>query len=126
MKEYLEKYYDMFNLYNRIKLIDENYELLFNKKDKCFEIHNFNQMGASLVFKTDILDSRIILKLKETRRENMLSFFKKLDEENEKLEASKQKSLINDAQDKLSEIAKYSFNLNRDLTQKEITNILNI
>ena len=76
MKEYLEKYYDMFNLNNRIKLIDENYELLFNKKDKCFEIHNFNQMGASLVFKTDILDSRIILKLKETRRENMLTFFK--------------------------------------------------
>ena len=34
MKEYLEKYRDIFDLRLRIKEIDKNYELVFNKKTK--------------------------------------------------------------------------------------------
>ena len=125
MKEYLEKYTDLFNLSERIKQIDGGYTLCFNKRLKRFEVHNFN-LKDSFICLVPFLDARLIEKLVLTRRENMKAFFKKLDEENEKLEAKKQNEIMLNAKDKLGEIAKYSFILNRDLTSAEIQKILNI
>lgn len=125
MKEYLEKYTDLLNISGRIKEIDAGYELFFNKKLKRFEVHN-NSCVDSFVCLVPFLDARLIEKLILTRRENMQKFFKKLDEENEKLEAKKQNEILSDAKDKIGEIAKYSFNINRDLTTPEIQKILNI
>ena len=125
MKEYLEKYTDIFNLSGRIKQIDASYELCFNKKLKRFEVHN-NAILDSFVCLVPNLDARLIEKLVLTRRENMKAFFKQLDEDNEKLEEKKQNEILGDAKDRLGEIAKYSFNLNRNLSDKEIQKILNI
>ena len=126
MKEYLEKYTDIFNICHRIKIIDKDYELFFNKKTKEFEVHNSNQRGSSLVFCTKVLDARLITKLKETRREHAKEFFKKLDEENQKQELKARQTIISNASDYIGEIAKYSFIKNRDLTDEEFKRILNI
>jgi len=126
MKEYLEQYTDLFNIASRVKEIDEGYSLYFNKKTKEFEIHNPNQRGNSLVFSARKVDARIINKLKETRRERAKEFFKKLDEENEKQRQKSMQTIINNASDRLCEIAKYSFIKNRDLEENELKKILNI
>ena len=126
MKEYLVVYKDVFFIYRRIKEIDRNYCLMFNLKNKCFEIHNFNQRGTSFVMTAEPLDSRLISKLVETRVENVNKLIQKLDGENERIKMQGKKTAINSANDRFFEIAKYSFNKNRDLSQEEIKKILNI
>ena len=126
MKEYLVLYKDVFFLYKRIKEIDRNYQLLFNLKNKHFEIHNFNQRGTSFVMQAEPLDSRLIKKLVETRIENVNKLIAKLDEENERVKQQGEKRATESAKDRFFEIAKYSFNKNRDLSQEEIKKILNI
>ena len=124
MKEYLAPYLDIFNLCERIKKIDPNYELLFNKKTNRLEVHNFSERGSSLVTNVDNLDARLVDKLIKTRRENIKRFLEEMERENEKLEQEKLNSINEQAGLVLEEIAKYSFNKNRDLTDEEFKKIL--
>lgn len=126
MKEYLENFYDLYNLYARIKEIDKNYNLVFNKKNKRAEVHNFNQKGTSFVMVANPLDARLILKLKQTRVENSAKFFKDIEEYNLNLQIKQQEQLLNKAKDINYEIANYSFVKNQNLTSEEIHKIINI
>jgi|GEM_PF-1607116 len=126
MEEYLEDYRDLFNLFSRIKEIDESYQLMINKKTKRIEVHNFSQRGSSFVMVAEPLDARLIQKLVATRRENAKAFFKKLDDENEELERKNIEKIATKASLVSEEIAKYSFSKNRDLTDDEFKKILNI
>lgn len=85
MKEYLEKYRDIFDLRLRIKEIDKNYELVFNKKTKQVEVHDFTQRGDSFVARAFPLDARLINLLKQTRSSRAKEFFAEIDEFNRAL-----------------------------------------
>lgn len=126
MKEYLENFYDLYNLYARIKEIDRNYRLVFNKKNKRAEVHNFSQRGTSFVMVAEPLDARLILKLKQTRVENSHQFLKELDEYNANLQIKQQQQVLDRAKDINCEIANYSFIKNQNLTSEEIHKIINI
>ena len=125
MKEYLEKYRDIFDLRLRIKEIDKNYELVFNKKTKQVEVHDFTQRGDSFVARAFPLDARLINLLKQTRSSRVKEFFAEIDEFNRALIEKNNKQISQTAEDKLREIANYSFIKNRDLSQEEISKILN-
>ena len=125
MKEYLEKYDDLFGLSLRIKEIDSNYLLLLNKKLNRIEVHNTNQPITSFVCVAEPLDARLIVKLKGTRSEVAHKFFAELDDFNENLKQQKMQELTQKTYDINHEIANYSFTKNRDLTDNEIKKIIN-
>ena len=125
MKEYLEKYDDLFGLSLRIKEIDSNYLLLLNKKLNRVEVHNTNQPITSFVCVAKPLDARLIVKLKRTRSEVAYKFFAELDDFNENLKQQKMQELTQKTYDINHEIANYSFTKNRDLTDNEIKKIIN-
>ena len=125
MKEYLEKVFDLLFLYKRVKEINPNFELCKNLKTGRFEVHNFSNFKDSLVITAPNLDARLIDKLKETSADNAHKLFKRLDEENQKNEQKNLDNLVEDASNKLNEIAKYSFYKNEDLTEEQIKKIIN-
>lgn len=126
MKEYLEEYHDIFFLFNRIKEIDSNYGLFFNKKAKRLEIHNFCQRGSSLVMVANSLDQNILTKLRETRCENSSKLFARIEQYNQQIQTKKLEGLKTQCSDVYKEIAKYSFLKNRDLTDLEFQKFLKI
>ena len=126
MKEYLEVYHDPYFLHERIKEIDQNYNLMLNKRTKRFEVHNFCERGTSLVTVLDKVDASILNKLKLTRIENYSRFLKELETANIKAENEKFTEIFEKTSLVCGEIAKYSFLKNRDLTDYEFKKILNI
>ena len=125
MKEYLEKVFDLLFLYKRVKEINPDFELCKNLKTGAFEVHNFSNHKDSLVITSLYLDNRLIEKLKKTSADNAHKLFKWIDEENEKNEQKNLDNLVEDASNKLNEIAKYSFYKNEDLTEEQIKKIIN-
>ena len=102
-KMYCFKYKDNFNLSNRIKQINKNYELFFNAKDKTFIIVN-NAKNYEICLNFNNFNQNIENLLKFTKVENSKNIFSFLENEN--------KNLIN----KTTEAQK-------DLTKSKIKNI---
>ena len=102
-KMYCFKYKDNFNLSNRIKQINKNYELFFNAKDKTFIIAN-NANNYEICLNFNNFNQNIENLLKFTKVENSKNIFNFLENEN--------KNLIN----KTTEAQK-------DLTKSKIKNI---
>ena len=87
---------DVFDVARRIKEIDENYFVIYDRRLLRFEIHNKRQRPdtLSLVLPYDTLDCRAIDKVLSTRTEYVQKQLAKLDEFNEKLLQTRQKQII--------------------------------
>ena len=98
MKEYLVPFTGVFEIERRLREIDDNYRLYFNKKDKRFEVHNLKNVGdtLSIVCPFDTIDARLIRLVRQTRAERSNSLFQEIEEHNEKILA-KNKNLEQDA-----------------------------
>lgn len=96
-----------FEIPSRIKNIDEDYEIFYNKKHLRFELHNmrFNPT-FQIVLPFDNLDCRVVDYVLATRLEKRLVEIERIDADNELLEEklinakydemqNKSKSLIN-------------------------------
>ena len=92
----LEKVKDKFNIYKRIKNINKNYDLYFNKKNKTYEVHDISNKFSShcLTINPNDLDVRVLDKLLVTRKENMKKYFIQIEEENQKLQDNKIKQTL--------------------------------
>lgn len=107
---------DVFDICERIKVIDENYFVLFNLNSNKFEIHNSKYKNSyCLTIPYRQLDSRVIELLHSTDIRNYDKIIKNLDVENEKNEkqAFEKAKEMNDY--KIREILKYSDSNNGDL-----------
>lgn len=87
MKEYLVPFTGVFEIERRLREIDDNYRLYFNKKDKRFEVHNLKNVGdtLSVVCPFDTIDARLIRLVRQTRAERSNLLFKEIEEHNEKI-----------------------------------------
>lgn len=88
MKDYLVKAGDVFNVEERLRLIDDGYRIYYNRKLGRFEVHNIFQKGDSLaiVVPYDQIDARLVPLVRRTRVENAAKIFAEIDEQNEKQE----------------------------------------
>lgn len=79
---------DLYNIAKRIKSIDKNYFILFNKIKKTYEIHNSSQPFStySLTIPYAKLDKRTIDYVLKTRKENFDKILKEIELSNNKLD----------------------------------------
>lgn len=81
---------DCFNIAKRLKSIDKNYYIVFNKKLSRFEIHYKRLLNSlELILPFERLDKRTLDYVLRTRIENREKLIKEIDEYNEKLEKKK-------------------------------------
>lgn len=79
---------DLFDVAKRLRQIDVNYRLYFNKLLGRFEVHNHAQRGNSLavVVPYDKLDARTITLVRKTRVENAKRLLAEMEKANAKAE----------------------------------------
>ena len=123
---HLKEVKDMFGLSVRIKDINPNYRLFFNRLTLNYEIHDITNKFSSLclIIKPNELNASIIRKLHITKREKMKDLFIEIDKNNKKLEDERLEKSIETASDLTSEIINYASHINRDISNNEIKNII--
>lgn len=82
---------DLFDIAKRLKEIDRNYLVFYNRKNSCFEVHNTRQKGNTFCLSVPykVLDARTIDLVFKTRIENAEKLLAELEENNLKMELTK-------------------------------------
>ncbi len=101
---------DLFNIVNRLKQIDENYFVLFNLKNKKFELHNKMQGNKTycLTFPFNTLDERAVEHAYKTSVKNASKIFFEIETQNKKIEEKSKQKILDECADIFNEIYKYS------------------
>ena len=88
---------DVFDIAKRIKEIDDDYFVVYDKKLCRFEVHNKRQKPdtLSLVLPYDRLDCRAIDKVLSTRTQHIVKLLDELDKQNEQLQQKQIKEMAN-------------------------------
>ena len=78
---------DLFNIEKRLKRINKGYFIVFNEKNKVFEVHNkFLSPTFCLRLPYNKLDSRAVEMVKKSEVTNFSKCFEKIEEDNLKLQ----------------------------------------
>jgi len=78
---------DLFDIVNRVKEIDDNYYIVFNKNKEKFEVHYRGQMPTfCLTVPYDFLDARTVNLVLKTKVENSKKLFEEIDNHNSNLQ----------------------------------------
>lgn len=106
---HLKKTGDVLGIEQRLREIDENYQLFFNTKLKRFEVHTAKNRGNSLavVCPYPCLDKRLVDYVKRTRIERSRQIFREIEENNAKIEAKNLETAEFERKSRLSEIVSY-------------------
>jgi len=100
----LEVNNDVFEISNRVKEIDPDYYIVYNKTLRRFEVHHRRQHDTlALAVPYRSLDARTITLTLKTRRENIEKLMKEMDEENKRREVCADKKILDSARGRLEE-----------------------
>ena len=115
MKKTFEIKSDCLDIVERIKAIDADYFVMFDLDAKKFQLHNRAQKRSTycLTFPFDTLDERAVTHVLKTRVQNSDELFKRLEEENARLEKAKTKEVLNDFLENFEEKHYESFRRNQ-------------
>lgn len=96
---------DLFGIAKRLKRIDDGYFLVYNRATKKYEVHNSKNIGntLSLVSPFETLDIRLVHLVRKTRVERSVELIKEMDEQNERLEKSKNAEIKDNANERLKD-----------------------
>lgn len=108
---YFDYYKDNYNIYNLITKINKYYRMVFNKKEKNFNIINIAK-NNQICLKFNSFSENIINKLLKTRVENSYQIFKNIDECNEKIKDKNQLNTQEELSDKITNLLNYSKRVN--------------
>lgn len=98
-KDEYEEVKDVFEIYKRIKEVNPAFVLLFNRKQKRFEVHNVVQPVSSLVCVWNKpIDERLVEYLQKTKRENFDTLMKSIENDNLQIYAQKNQKILEFAQ----------------------------
>lgn len=93
--KYIKIENDVFDVVNRIKSIDSKYFVLFNQKNKKYEVHYERAKNTyELTLPFDELDARAVLHVLKTKVENRKKIFAEIEKQNQKLMEKEQKEKI--------------------------------
>ena len=102
--------HDLFNIVKRLKQIDKNYFVLYNKKSQKYEVHYKRNFGTlELVLPFDRLDKRAIDLVLKSKIENKQKLLKEMEENNKKLEQQQSQKMLDEANFKAKEMMAYAF-----------------
>lgn len=96
---------DALDVADRIREIDEGYEIYYNRAKNRFEIYKKGERQAVLPF--DELDERTVTYLRKTRIENAEELIEEIDSENLKREQSIERAKKDEREYKLVHLVKY-------------------
>lgn len=96
---------DALDVADRIREIDEGYEIYYNRAKNRFEIYKKGERQAVLPF--DELDERTVTYLRKTRIENAEELIEEIDSENLKREQSIERAKKDEREYKLGYLVKY-------------------
>lgn len=96
---------DALDVADRIREIDEGYEIYYNRAKNRFEIYKKGERQAVLPF--DELDERTVTYLRKTRIENAEELIEEIDSENLKREQSIEREKKDEREYKLGHLVKY-------------------
>lgn len=104
MKNYVQIYADPCFISQRLKDIDPNYIILFNRRKNKFEVHSLSQYDGSYCFTIpySCLDERTLFYALKTRAENINALIKEIEEDNQKLQKQNFKQAKNKLEEALS------------------------
>ncbi len=124
MKDYLIKFDGIFDLYNRFKKIDKNYELFYNRKTNRFELYSgVMRKNLELIF-GELNSSKCLIKTQQSRMQNIERVIKEIELYNERL----QQKTIDNLRDKTMLVAEEAINYadktSKDITLQEINSIM--
>ena len=89
---------DLFDVVNRVKEIDRNYYIVYNKTKEKFEVHYHGQTPAfCLTVPYDSLDARTVDLVLKTRVENSKKLFEEIDRHNLNLQKESCKKVFDNA-----------------------------
>lgn len=79
---------DLHDICGRLKEIDAGYYVMFDGKQKRFEVHHKGQKGNTLcvTLPYDRLDARAVTYVRQTRAERLRQVIAEMDRENERAE----------------------------------------
>ncbi len=105
MNRSFEIYSDCQDIIKRLKEIDKDYFVVYNLNRKTFELHNRAQEEGTfcLTLPFDTLDERTIdltLRTQSFKRDELI---KELDAENERLEKTRKRNILNEMEARLYE-----------------------
>ncbi|MBQ9716071.1 MAG: hypothetical protein IJV77_06660 [Clostridia bacterium] len=97
---------DVFDIAQRIKEIDNDYFVVYDKKLCRFEVHNKRQKPDTLclVLPYDTLDCRAIEKVLSTRVQYIANKLDEIDKHNEKLQKDSQRQMVQQRLEECHEI----------------------
>ena len=89
---------DLFDISSRIKSIDENYKIYFNRGTCRYELHNSSKTPSfQAVFPNTALDKRALDFARQSLIKNKELILAEIDAHNARLERQRQETLIQDA-----------------------------
>ncbi len=79
---------DLFNVANRLKSVNANYQVFYNATLGRFEVHTKNQRPTTLAFVVPYpsLDARTVVLARQSRIENANEIYQQMEQHNEMLE----------------------------------------
>ena len=93
---------DLFKVSDRLKEIDADYFVMYNRKLRRFEVHNRRQRDTlALVVPHPVLDARTVTHTLKTRRENIDRLIREMEEANRKAAAIADKNILDNARGRL-------------------------
>lgn len=95
MKDYLVSFDGVYDIEMRIREIDDDYRIFYNKEKNRIEVHNLKNKKDSLVLVSPYneVDARLYKLVRRTRVERAGDIFKEIEEENERLEKKRAEAL---------------------------------
>lgn len=109
MKKYIKINSDVFNIVTRIKSLNKNYFVLFNKITNTFELHTKERINSfELTLPRGNLDARTISFIQKQLNRNVLQVIKEVEEHNKNLENKKNAAILEESAYKLKEIYAYA------------------
>lgn len=95
---------DVYDIADRLKEIDPNYTLHYNRKTKKFELWG-KRNELLIVFPYSAVDARMVEHARRTRIERSRELIREIEENNRKILESRELETTKNAQDNLKEIA---------------------
>ena len=109
---------DLYNISNRIKLIDKDYFIVYNFQNNKFEIHNYKNAKNtySLTIPYSVLDNRTIDYVQKTHISNIDKILNEMENNNQKLLLSSKNKMKDMITYKAQDIYKYALSSTKEFS----------
>ena len=109
---------DLYNISNRIKLIDKDYFIVYNFQNNKFEIHNYKNARNtySLTIPYSVLDNRTIDYVQKTHISNIDKILNEMENNNQKLLLSSKNKMKDMITYKAQDIYKYALSSTKEFS----------